>query len=228
MRIRKLVVVGLVGFVGFAASIATAEDAGAPGYFAVEGVDFVDPNSAFEDRRFELRIDPASNARFANLNDYSERRADRGDGSRRYEFAVTARAADTIDVSLAQRAGLGVNENGDIQSASRGTELRLGRLVSSRRERGRAASPNWYIFAASDDEALTWRPGVRNEFGGTGASLGLEDRVDIGDLQAGVTYEQDGWQASLAYVERDYSIRRGSRTTSREENFTGVTWTMRH
>lgn len=228
MRLRKLVVVGLVGFVGFAASIATAEDAGAPGYFAVDGVDFVDPNTAFEDRRFELRVDPASSARFASLNDYSEQRLDRNDGSRRYEFAVTARAADNLDVSFAQRAGLGVNADGDIQSASRGSELRLGRLISDRRERGANASPNWYIFAASEDEALTWRPGVRNEFGGSGSSLGLEDRVDIGDLQAGVGYEQDGWQASLAYVERDYSIRRGSRTTSREESFTGLTWTMRH
>jgi hypothetical protein len=83
------------------------------------------------------------------------------------------------------------------------------------------------MFVASDDEALTWQPGVRSEFGGQGASLALQDRVEVGDLSAGVTYERNGVQASLAYVEREESARIGQQNFSQDESFTGVTVTMR-
>jgi hypothetical protein len=67
MLIRKLVVVGLVGFVSFAANIATAEDAVDPrsNTFAVDGVDLVDPAQAFTGR-VQLSANSAS-GRFSNL-----------------------------------------------------------------------------------------------------------------------------------------------------------------
>jgi hypothetical protein len=92
----------------------------------------------------------------------------------------------------------------------------------------RSDRPTWYVFAASEDEALTWRPGVRNEFGGVSSSFGLQQRVEIGDMQAGITYERNGWQASFAYVEREISARNGSQTVYQDESFTGVTLTLRH
>jgi hypothetical protein len=49
----------------------------------------------------------------------------------------------------------------------------------------------------------------------------------VGDLAAGVTYERNGVQASLAYVEREESTRIGRQNYSQEQNFTGVTVTMR-
>ena len=87
---------------------------------------------------------------------------------------------------------------------------------------------SWYFFAASEDEALTWRPGVRNDFGGSSSSFALQERVEVGDMQAGISYESNGWEASLAYVEREVSFRSGSRTISQDEDFTGFTLTMRH
>jgi hypothetical protein len=85
-----------------------------------------------------------------------------------------------------------------------------------------------YAFVASDNHALTWRPGARSEFGGAASALALQDQINIGDNSAGVTYEQDGVQASLAYVERSVATHVGNRGYSQDESFAGVTVTMRH
>jgi hypothetical protein len=91
-----------------------------------------------------------------------------------------------------------------------------------------SATPRWYIFAASEDQALIWRPGGSNVFGLSGPSFALQDRVEIGDRQAGLTYEAHGWQASLAYVEREIKVRASGRNFNQDEAFTGITLTMRH
>ncbi|HYD86589.1 MAG TPA: hypothetical protein VEA80_03880 [Vitreimonas sp.] len=226
MLLRKLVVVGLVGFVSFAANIATAEDAGGP-HSTLVGVDnasFVDPSEAFADR-FDLSFGEASDPRFINFapSPSGDDAANRSD-YRRYEVELVAHAGAGFDVAFAQRAGLGFNRHGDLERESRGSELRFGRVRSDEP----SSEPTWYFFAASEDEALTWRPGVRNDFGGRGSSFTVQDRVEIGDMQAGVTYERDGWQASVAYVQREVSVRTGARTISHDEDFTGLTLTMRH
>ncbi len=224
MLLRKLVVVGLVGFVSLTANIATAEDAGAPGFTAVDGVSLVDPSDALNGDRFRLQISEADAPRFADVGTRSEP-SRRDQDMRRYEFSLVARGAAGLDVAFAQRGGVGFNEQGDIERQSRGSELRLGRGL---RDDERSSTPTWYVFAASDDEAITWRPGVRNAFGGSGASFALRDRVEIGDIQAGITYERDGWQASIAYVEREISANTGVYTVYQDENFAGFTLTMRH
>lgn len=225
MLLRKLVVVGLVGFVSLAANIATAEDAGAPhpSFVGVDNANLVDPNAVFANR-FDVGFSEASPARFSQFTPTDQARDARGGDYRHYEVELVARGAGGLDVSFAQRAGLGFNRQGDVDRQSRGSELRFGRVEQQRHSR----EPTWYFFAASEDEALTWRPGVRSEFGGQGAGFNVQDRVEIGDLQAGVTYERDGWQASLAYVEREVSVRSGARTISEDENFAGFTFTMRN
>ncbi len=227
MLLRRLVVVGLVGFISFAANIATAQDAVAPNtaLVGIDGVNFADPSEAFPNR-FEFSVSRGAEPRFASLAT-----VEYGHGSlrddRRYEVAVVATAASGFDISFAQRGGVGINEDGEIERESRGSELRLGRGLRSMPRDQPSAGPTWYFFAASDDEALIWRPGTRTAFGTSGPSFALQERVEIGDLQAGITYEQNGWQASLAYVEREVSVRSGSRTFSQDESFAGVTLTMR-
>ena len=76
---------------------------------------------------------------------------------------------------------------------------------------------------ASDKEALTWRPGEHTD----GASLALQNQVDVGDRSAGITYENHGVQTSLAYVERQVRTSVGGRGYSTDENFAGVTVTLR-
>ncbi len=225
MLIRKLVVVGLVGIVSFAASFATAQDAAAPqaSSVGVDGVDLADPSEVFSDNRFELRMSEAAAPRFSNLTPVAR---ERDPNYRSGELAVTA-GAGGFDVTFAQRAGFGFNRDGDVESRSRASELRLSRGLNVRRDQP-SGQPRWYIFAASEDEALTWGPASRTEFGGSGSSLTVQDRVEIGDMQAGITYERDGWQASLAYVQREISVTTGSRTISQDADFAGFTLTMRH
>jgi hypothetical protein len=230
MLLRKLVVVGLVSFVSFAASIATAEDAVGPSasYVGVNGVSFADPTQPFESDRFRLSIGEADTPRFG-LSSQAPSAPDERD-RRGYEVAVVARATSDFDVAFAQTGTVGFNSDGDIERRSRGSELRLGRGLRNLRQENTEPrmQGSWYVFAASEDEALTWRPGQRNEFGGSGSSFALQERVEIGDVQAGITYESNGWEASLAYVEREFSMRTGSRTISQDEDFTGFTLTMRH
>jgi hypothetical protein len=197
---------------------------------AIDGVSFADMEA--RDRSgFKLNFTDAPIARFPRI---AERARDRDrESSRAYELAVTRRDVGglPVDVEFAQRAAFGVDSSGDVARHSRGSELRLGRgLGGLRREAQRSsfAAPTWYVFAAADDEALTWRPGSRSAFGGPSRGVNLEDRVEIGDMQLGVTYEHRGVQASLAYVEREVSTHIGSRSLSHDENFAGLTVTLTH
>lgn len=124
-----------------------------------------------------------------------------------------------LDVSLIQSRAFGDNRGG-------GSELRIGRGLVARAD-GAANDRSVYVYVASENEALTWQPGARSEFGGQGGALALQERVEVGDLSAGVTYERDGVQASLAYVERDASTQVGQQSFSQDESFTGVTVTVR-
>jgi len=231
MLLRRLVVVGLVGLISAAANFATAEDAGSPNanyVVGLDGVDFVDPSDAFRDNRFEISMSDGTGPRFSNFSPSPTRAPSEPSDYRRYEVALTARSSNGIDVSFAQRAGLGFNREGDVERETRASEFRLGRLTGSDRNDRRSSAPRWYIFAGSEDEAITWGPSDRNQFGGARSSFSVQDRVEIGDMQAGVTYERDGWQASLAYVQREISVTTGARTFSEDEDFAGFTWTMRH
>jgi hypothetical protein len=228
MLLRKLVVVGLVGFASFAANIATAEDAVGPGSssYAISGVDLVDPSQAFSNR-FQLSTGDGGQGRFSGLAPAEPafgRRSDR----RGYELQFVSPGASGFNVSFAQRGGLAFNDDGDIERETRASELRLGRGLNSERSDRPSAESRWYFFAASEDEALTWGPGARSEFGGSGSSFTLQDRVEIGDMQAGVTYERYGIQASLAYVEREFTVVSGSQSFTRDDSFAGLTVTMRH
>ena len=228
MLIRKLVVVGLVGFVSLAANIATAEDAAAPSNsIAVEGVSFTDPADSFGGNRFDVNVSPGSERRFSGFG-FSQPKSSSDNAVRHYELSLVARSAGGFDVAFAQRAGLGFNEQGDVERETRASELRLGRGRGSVPRDQPSVSPRWYIFAASEDEALVWQPGQRSAFGGAGRTFALQDRVEIGDLQAGITYEMNGLQASLAYVEREINVYYGARSFSQDEDFAGLTLTLRH
>lgn len=231
MLLRKLVVVGLVGFVSLATNMAFADDAMVPNtsYAALDGVSFADQQDEFDGGRFDVAFNFGDERpRFTSLSPSPNRASQERRDDRAYELALTARATDNLDVSFAQRGAVGFNDAGDIARQSHGSELRLGRGLRSMRRERPSSTPTWYVFAASDDEALIWRPGSRNAFGGSSGGFALQDRVEIGDMQAGITYEVYGVQASLAYVQREISVRTGSRTFSQDEDFTGLTITMRH
>jgi hypothetical protein len=216
-----LIASGALAAALFAAPLAAAQDS-VP---AVGDIDFSDPQRTLrtgEGAVIDLSVNQDRAARFSS----AAAAADEADASRAVEFALAAGGGDApVDVAIAQRAALGADASGDLNRRASGSELRVGRGLV--RERGAQNDASVYMFVASDDEALTWQPGARSEFGGRGAALAVEDRVEIGDLSAGVTYERNGVQASLAYVEREESARVGNQSFSQDEAFTGVTVTMR-
>jgi hypothetical protein len=232
MVLRSLLVTGLITLASLVASVATAEDAIAPSApIAFEGVSFFDSSSEFGATPvLDLSIREDRNDRFLSFSGASRRDGPARDSSHGYEVSLGARgvAGLPVDVAITQRASFGFNAAGDLARQGRGSELRLGRGVSMRRQRAATwDKPTWYAFLASDDEAVTWSPGSRSAFGGGGQGFALQDRVEIGDIQAGVTYEVGGLQASLAYVEREVSTHSGSQSFSQDENFAGLTITMR-
>jgi len=222
MALRNILIAG--GVLGALAcgSLAIAQDIGA------EGVAFTDPQQALEQQRtVQLSLEEGAGARFAQPQ---TAQAETLEGPRQFEleFAASAdRAGVPLDVSVARRQSLGANADGDIERQGAGSEVRIGRgLVQQRQGEGERSSV--YMFVASDDEALTWRPGQRNEFGAqNGGGFQLQDQVEVGDVSAGITYERNGVQASLAYVEREVSTQVGRDSYSQNETFTGVTVTMR-
>lgn len=146
--------------------------------------------------------------------------------TRRFELELAAGGGDApLDVAIAQRASVGASGEGELARRASGSELRVGQGLVGRRDtpNGRAV----YAFVASDDEALTWQPNARNAFGGRGEGLALQNQVEIGDVSAGVAIEQNGVQASLAYVEREQSSQIGRQTVSEDQRFAGVTVTVR-
>lgn len=186
-------------------------------------IDFTDTAADLpRNAALNLSVNEGDPRRFAPIGPTTEDARDQ----RRVEVELAAGGGDApLDVSIAQRASLGANGNGDVDRQGRGSELRVGRGLVGERQSGNQSST--YVFVASDNEALTWQPGTRNEFGGEGPSFALQDRVEVGDLSAGVTWERNGVQTSLAYVEREESTRIGNQTYSQDESFTGLTVTMR-
>lgn len=222
MRLCTLVVVGLVGIASWAASAAEAQEAPPP-FAAASGVSFEDASAAqLQSDRFRLELGPAEESRsFA----FSRHDAQSRNGPR-YELALVTRAGAGFDLALSQRGGVGFNAAGDVARHSRSAELRIGRGLGMREDAPSGAG-RWYFFAASEDEALIWQPGQRTAFGAEPGGFAMQDRVEIGDLQAGITYEFRGVQASLAYVEREVTVRSGAQHFSEDERFAGFTLTMR-
>lgn len=226
MLFRALVIAGAVAFGGLAFSIATAEETAAPA--AIDGINLNEPTDGIGalTRGLGLRLAFSEPGPERSAHIAADAWDIRGDAShRRFEVSATSSAEQTglpVDFSVAQRATMRVSEDGDMRQSGRGTEVRIGRglarLADSLRGDSDWRNPTWYLFAAGDNEQLSWTPGAQ------GRSVTYrEDRVEIGDMQAGVAVEAMGIQASLAYVERDIQGKYGSA----EENFTGITLTWR-
>ncbi|MEZ5959834.1 MAG: hypothetical protein R3C30_05335 [Hyphomonadaceae bacterium] len=180
-------------------------------------VDFTDHQTILRRSNVSVRSDVAQ--RFGPASAVAET----AEGPRRLEVEFAAGDGD-LDIAFAQRASL---PNADGERQGRGSEVRIGRGLVQQDDDDNRQGSSTYVFVASDNEALTWQPGQRSEFGGQGPALQLQDRVTVGDMSVGVTYERNGIQASLAYVEREESATIGNETYNQDGSFTGLTVTMR-
>ncbi|MBU6373602.1 MAG: hypothetical protein KJS97_12830 [Alphaproteobacteria bacterium] len=75
---------------------------------------------------------------------------------------------------------------------------------------------DWYLFAGTDGQAMTWAPRAAHD-------LQIQDRIVVGELQAGVSYQTGPLQASVAYMEHEVS---NTQRTDRQ-GFAGVSFTYR-
>lgn len=189
------------------------------------GVNFVDEPNLEPQPSVGFNVRDHAEPRFQNLNQFSPQQIAEGEQPRAMELELSAPHDLTgipVDFSIAQRASFGAGEEGDINRHSRGAEVRVGALGDP--DSGMSQDDSRvYMFAASDDEALVWHPGQENNRG-----FALQDRVEIGDIQAGVTYERGPMQASVAYIQREISANAGRSSFSDNENFAAFTFTMRN
>jgi hypothetical protein len=129
-----------------------------------------------------------------------------------------------VDLALAPRAAFELTADGQ-RLRGAGAELRLGRGLDAFVRPFESPSwdnPTWYFFAAADGSALTWRP--ENTANTLERGLRLqEERVVVGDVQAGVSMEANGMQASLSLVKRDVT----NGAVTEDESFVGATLTWR-
>lgn len=216
-----LAVAALFGLSNAAAqeALPSADQAAATAEAQTDGgqVDFTDHQNVLRRSNVSMRSDVAQ--RFGPTTGTPEST----EHPRRVEVEFAAGDGE-LDIAFAQRASL---PNADGERQGRGSEVRIGRGLVQQDDDDNQQGSSTYMFVASDNEALTWQPGQRSEFGGQGPALQLQDRVTVGDMSVGVTYERNGIQASLAYVEREESTTIGNETYNQDGSFTGLTVTMR-
>lgn len=135
------------------------------------------------------------------------------------EFSLSYEATDTLDISLTPRAG--IMRDGFKSSTSAGAELRLGEGLMRK-----GPAPKWYLFVGADGEALAWDAAGE---GFSYAALALEDRITMGDIQAGLAFKLGEGQFSLGYLHREVSHfnERTRETISEDENYAALTFALK-
>jgi len=117
-----------------------------------------------------------------------------------------------LDLSLTPRASMRFND--EISSTAVGAVIEIGEDL---REGSEFKSNTWYFFAGADAEALTYTPGSLGRI--TSGEFHLQDRIIVGDAQAGLGYRIGDADLSLSYMRReasteDYSYKEDAATLS--------------
>ncbi|MEM7728064.1 MAG: hypothetical protein AAF311_02195 [Pseudomonadota bacterium] len=109
---------------------------------------------------------------------------------------ITAKKDDGIDLVLRPRASFRFDEGSS--SALVGAVVEIGEDL----RRGSDMKTNtWYLFAGADAEALTYSPeSLRSMSSG---QFHLQDRIIVGDAQAGLGYRIGDADVSLSYLRRE-------------------------
>ncbi len=136
--------------------------------------------------------------------------------------ATSLQTGLAFDVGLAPR--LGIRESGDVKGQRLGGEVRFGQgldLLNS------GASPDgWYVFVGADGEALVWDADVRRGVSSF-TDMQVTDQLTVGDLQAGVSIQRAGGELSFSYIRREIEFNDRNKSMSANEDFAGITFTMR-
>lgn len=108
------------------------------------------------------------------------------------------RSETGLDLSLTPRASMRFND--EISSTAVGAVIEIGEDL---REGSEFENNTWYFFAGADAEALTYSPNSVGRI--TSGQFHLQDRIIVGDAQAGVGYRIGDADVSLSYMRREAS-----------------------
>lgn len=113
-----------------------------------------------------------------------------------YAKAFTSRSQKGLDLSLTPRASLRFND--ESSSAVVGAVVEIGEDL---RKGANFDNNTWYFFAGADAEALTYSPNSVGRL--TSGQFHLQDRIIVGDAQAGLGYRIGDADVSLSYLRRE-------------------------
>ena len=108
----------------------------------------------------------------------------------------TAKSKKGLDLSLKPRAALGFEDGNS--SALVGAVIEIGEDL---RKGSELQNNTWYFFAGADAEALTYSPNSVSRI--TSGQFHLQDRIIVGDAQAGLGYRIGDADVSLSYMRRE-------------------------
>lgn len=103
-----------------------------------------------------------------------------------------------LDLQLTPKAA--VNFDDETSSAVVGALVKIG---DDLREGSDLKANTWYFFAGADAEAVTYSPNSVRRM--TSGSFHLQDRIIVGDAQAGIGYRIGDADLSLGYFRREIS-----------------------
>jgi len=115
-----------------------------------------------------------------------------------YSKAITSHSVTGLDLTLTPRASLRYNDDGS--SALVGAVVEIGEDL---RQGSDLDNNTWYFFAGADAEALTYSPNSVGRL--TSGQFHLQDRIIVGDAQAGLGYRIGDADVSLSYLRREAS-----------------------
>lgn len=113
-----------------------------------------------------------------------------------YKKSITAKIDSGLDIQLTPSASVSFDD--ESSSAVVGAIVRIG---DDLREGSDLKSNTWYMFAGADAEAVTYAPNSLRRI--TSGNLHLQDRIIVGDAQAGVGYRIGDADVSLGYFRRE-------------------------
>lgn len=140
-----------------------------------------------------------------------------------YTF-VANRDQTGFGLDLALQPRVSIQTDAGVRTTRAGAEVRVGQNLDLRGQD--AKNSNWYFFAGADGEAVVWDVNLNGTLLAD-SPVSLQDKVTIGDMQAGVAWESPAGQMSFSYIEREYEYRNGAISRSGEENFVAVTLSWR-
>jgi len=172
-----------------------------------EGLSFNLPNTSNfatpSDSQLELPVEAIGSSMF-KLDLASPSCASGSEGCLRRGDTVELGLSDTfrrhsekgLDLALTPRASVRFDD--DISSTAVGAKIEIG---GDLREGSEFKSNTWYFFAGADAEALTYSPNSVDRI--TSGEFHLQDRILVGDAEAGLGYRIGDADVSLSFKRRE-------------------------